>query len=98
MAAFRIDNMEQLARQMTFTPADTRLAQLASAEALLHDIDPAKAYPFDFVIFRITGYHPKSVESNLLTGIALQHDLGLLIERLSDTLDIQVTLLNEPVL
>jgi hypothetical protein len=83
---------------MTFTPADTRLAQLASAEGLLHDIDAAKAYPFDFIIFRITGYHPRNVGGDLLTGIALQHDLGLLIEQLSDTLDIQTLLLDEPVL
>src|SRR5205085_10788178 len=98
MAAFRIDSIEALARQMTFTPAETRLAQLGSAEALLHDIDPAKAYPLDFVIFRITGYHPKTVAGDLLTGMAARHDLGLLIERLSDTLDIQSAQLAEPVL
>jgi RNA polymerase sigma factor (sigma-70 family) len=98
MAEFRIDSIEGLARQMTFTPADTRLAQLASAETLLHTIDPAKAYPLDFVIFRITGYHPKSVAGDLLTGMALQHDLGLLIERLSDTLDVHTAQLAEPVL
>src|SRR5438105_2181875 len=98
MATFRIDSIEALARQMTFTPVDTRLAQLGSAEALLHDIDPARAYPLDFVIFRVTGYHPKSVASDLLTGLALQHDLGLLIERLSDTLEIHAGRLNEPVL
>src|SRR3954453_15209713 len=98
MAEFRIDSIEGLARQMTFTPAETRLAQLASAETLLHAIDPAKAYPLDFVIFRITGYHPKSVAGDLLTGMALQHDLGLLIERLSDTLDVHAAQLAEPVL
>src|SRR3954447_4423304 len=103
MAAFRIDSIDQLARQMTFTPAETRSMQLASAEALLHELDPTKAYPLDFVVFRITGYHPKSANSDLLsnhllTGMALQHDLGLLIERLSDTLDVQTTALAEPVL
>src|SRR3954452_13962012 len=103
MAAFRIDSIDQLARQMTFTPAETRSMQLARGEALLHELDPAKAYPLDFVVFRITGYHPKSANSDLLsnhllTGMALQHDLGLLIEKLSDTLDVQTTALAEPVL
>jgi RNA polymerase sigma factor (sigma-70 family) len=98
MADFRVDSIEQLARQMTFTPADTRLTQLGSAEALLHDIDPIKAYPLDFVVFRVTGYHPKNAVGDLITGLALQHDLGLLIERLSDTLDIYTARLNEPVL
>src|SRR4051794_23462683 len=98
MSKFRIDSIEALARQMTFTPVETRQAQLASAEGLLHSIDPAKAYPLDFVVFRITGFHPKDVAADLLlTGLALQHDLGLLIEVLSDTLDVQTGELDEPV-
>jgi RNA polymerase sigma factor (sigma-70 family) len=98
MARYRIDSMGDLARQMTFTPQDVRLAQISAAEDLLHDIDPAKAYPIDFVVFRITGYHPKDVAADLLTGLALQHDLGLLIEQLSDSLDIRARSLAEPVL
>jgi RNA polymerase sigma factor (sigma-70 family) len=84
---------------MTFTPQDTRLAQIAAAENLLHEIDPAKAYPYEFVVFRITGFRPKTKPgSGLLTGLALQHDLGLLIEQLSEDLDIQTISLAEPVL
>jgi RNA polymerase sigma factor (sigma-70 family) len=100
VAKYRTDNIAQLARQLTFTPHDTRLAQLAAAEELLHSIDPAKAYPLDYVVFRITGYHAKrvGVSQDLLTGIALQHDLGLMIERLSDTLDLCASSLPEPVL
>jgi RNA polymerase sigma factor (sigma-70 family) len=98
MARYRIDRMGELARQMTFTPQDVRSAQIAAAEELLHGIDPAKAYPIDFIVFRITGYRPKAVETALLTGLALQHDLGLLIEQLSDSLNVQVRSLAEPVL
>jgi len=98
VAKFRIDTIGELARQMEFTPQDTRLAQVAAAESLLHEIDPAKGYPPDFVIFRITGYHPKDISTELLTGIALQHDLGLLIERVSDSLDVRTTAIDEPVL
>jgi RNA polymerase primary sigma factor len=98
MAKYRIDSIAGLAQQMQFTPHQTLLAQLTAAENLLHDVDPAKAYPLDFVIFRITGYRPKKVKSDLLTGLALQHDLGLLIERLSETLDQHASHLAEPVL
>src|ERR1044071_5003712 len=98
MAEYRLDTIASLARQMTFTPRHTLTAQLTSAEGLLHDIDPAKAYPYDFIVFRITGYHPKRVGSDLLTGVALQHDLGLLIEQLSETLDVACEHLAEPVL
>ena len=99
VAKYRLDNLADLARQMTFTPPKPRIVQLAAAEELLHAIDPTKAYPFDFVVFRITGYHPKGGATGpLLTGLALQHDLGLLIEQLSDSLDVQTLALAEPVL
>src|SRR5262245_13560985 len=98
MAKFRLDTLDSLARQMTFTPRAKLLAQLAAAEELLHTIEPDKAYPPDFIIFRVTGYHPRRVAADLFTGIALQHDLGLLIERLSDTLDVRTQDLAEPVL
>jgi RNA polymerase sigma factor (sigma-70 family) len=96
---FRIDNLAELARQMQFTPHDVRAAQVAAAEELLHRLEALKAYPLDFVIYRITGYRPKSsVDGDLLTGLALQHDLGLLIEQVSDTLEVHSASLAEPVL
>jgi RNA polymerase sigma factor (sigma-70 family) len=98
MAAFRIQQVAELARQMAFTPADTRLAQLAGAEDLLLTVESGRAYPFDFIVFKITGYHPKSVSPDLLTGMALQHDLGLLIERVSETLNLRARDIAEPVL
>lgn len=99
MARYRLDSIADLARQLGFTPLETRAAQLASAETLLHELDPAKAYPYDFILFRITGYHPKSaVPADLLTGLALQHDLGLLIEKVSDSLNLPTSAVFEPVL
>ena len=98
MAKFRIDSLGELARQMGFTPHHTRLAQLNAAEELLHSVEPQKAYPLEFVIYRITGYRPRSLHENLLTGLALQHDLGLLIERVSETLDVTSDTAREPVL
>jgi len=98
MARYRIDKIAQLARQLEFSPQNTRAAQLTAAEELLHLLEPAKAYPFDFVVYRITGYHPRVVGEELLTGLALQHDLGLLIERVSDTLGLRTCSEREPVL
>ena len=102
MAKFRIDTLAELARQMAeFTPHDVRLTQVGASEELLHSLDAAKAYPLDFIVFRITGYRPKgdaSPDADLLTGLALQHDLGLLIEQVSETLDVKTETLAEPVL
>jgi RNA polymerase primary sigma factor len=95
---YRIDRIAALVRQLAFAPAQTRSIQVTSAEDLLHEVDPAKAYPLEFVVFRITGYHPRGLGADLLTGLALQHDLGLLIEELSDSLDLAVSQTAEPVL
>ena len=98
MAKFRIDHLAALARQLEFTPTEARAAQVAAAEQLLHSIEPGKAYPLDFITFKITGFHPKNTQLEELAGIALQHDLGLLVERISETLDVRTTSLSEPVL
>jgi RNA polymerase primary sigma factor len=104
---FRIAQIADLARQMQFTPLDKRGLQIAAAEELLLQIDPAKAYPFNFVLYRITGYHARQAQGSavtddgftgqLLTGLALQHDLGLLIELVSDGMNVGVNDLDEPV-
>jgi len=83
---------------MTFASPQIRLAQTRSAEDLLHTVDPSKAYPTDFIVFRITGYRPKTAQRDLITGLALQHDLGLLIETISETMDLHTAELREPVL
>jgi RNA polymerase primary sigma factor len=98
VAKYRIDILAELARQMGFTPQDVRLVQVNAAEDLLHTIDPNKAYPSEFLIFRITGYHPKTLSDELLAGAAVQHDLGLLIEQISETLDVRTDSLSQPVL
>ena len=98
MARYRIDHIAELARQMSFTPQEVRLGQINAAEELLHGIDPAKAYPPEFLTFRITGYRPRTCSDEMLAGEAVQHDLGLLIERISDTLDVRTDSLAQPVL
>ncbi len=98
MPRFRLDILGELARQMTFTPVRARQSQLQAAEELLFSVDAGKAYPVEYVIYRITGYHPKTADQNLLAGLALQHDLGQLIETVSDSLDLRVEQMPEPVL
>jgi RNA polymerase primary sigma factor len=99
MAKFRLNAIATLARQLAFTPVETRAAQLNAAELLLHELDPARAYPLEFVVYRITGYQPKfNPDSDLLTGLALQHDLGLLIEQVSQSLNLIAQDVKEPVL
>ena len=101
-----MDILRSLARQMGFAPRAKRLTQLSAAEDLLLRVDADRGYPADFVVHAITAYRPKSTStasaggdaSELIAGVALQHDLGLLLERVSDEMSLAVADVDEPVL
>ena len=93
--SYKLSTVASLAQQMAYAPRGKRLAQLAAAEELLLSIDPEKGYPVGFVVHAVTGYRPKHEDlaafgdkfgdaAELLTGVALQHDLGVLVESVSD--------------
>jgi RNA polymerase primary sigma factor len=98
VAKFRISFLAELARQMEFAPRDTRAAQVQAAEEFLHELDPNKAYPSELIVHKVTGYRPKDYTEDLFAGQAVQHDLGVLIEAVSDTLDVRTDQTDEPVL
>ncbi len=80
-------HLAQLLMQLRFTPEQKRRKDLEAAEKLHALVDPAKQYPFDFVCFHITGFHPTSgLDHELIDGHALRDDLELFISRLSGKL------------
>ncbi len=68
---------------MLFAPPERRIEQVRRAEALHDAIDPAATYPLDFLVHRITGYHPERDADMLLVGEALLPDLRLMIDTVS---------------
>lgn len=98
MARWHDDKIAELARQLPYSPAEKRAAQLAATCDLLPTLDPAKPYPWEFILFRITGYRPKEPVDHTLEGSTLQADLSQLIEILSDTLHLRTENAKEPVL
>jgi RNA polymerase sigma factor (sigma-70 family) len=77
-------NLAQLLMQLRFTPQRQRRKQLNAAEKLFALIDKDKEYPFEFVCFRITGFHPKGLgKQPLIKGDELAEDLRIFISKLS---------------
>jgi RNA polymerase sigma factor (sigma-70 family) len=70
-------------QQVRFAPPARRLEQLARAEKLRGEIDPAKLYPYQFVCYRITEFRPESYPDLLIPGSELADDLLLFIQRLT---------------
>jgi len=87
MRKIKNQNLDQLLAQLKFTPENKRLKQLDAAEKLFTIIDRDKEYPFEFVCFRITGYHPTGPGADeLIKGDVLLDDLQIFISRLSGRL------------
>ena len=84
MRTIKNQKLAQLLMQLRFTPHEKRRRELEGAEKLFRLIDAGKQYPFDFVCFHITGYHPKgALDQELIQGSALLDDLEIFIARLS---------------
>lgn len=81
--------LADLARQLLFTPKSRRVNQIKRAESLHDLINPTQNYPFDFINYRITGYHSESesVDTTILVGLAILPDLRLIIEELCQSAD-----------
>ncbi len=70
--------------QLRFTPENKRRKQFDSAEKLLGIISKDRQYPFEFVCFRITGFHPKGpIAEELISGDELIEDLQVFTAKLS---------------
>ena len=98
MAEFRLEAVRSLARQMGFAPRGKRLDQLAAAEDLLLRVDADRQYAAEFLVHAVTGYRPKTDDASSLPGGDLQHDLGVLIERVSEAMALSAADAGEPVL
>jgi len=92
MRKIKSQSLAQLLVQLRFTPEKKRLKQLDAAEELYAVIDSDKEYPFEFVCFRITGFHPTgSAAEELIKGDELLDDLRIFISKLSVRLAHPVT-------
>lgn len=80
MNDFKQKVLKELTEQQTrYAPPARRQEQLANAQRLLAETDPVKAYPYQYVCFRLTEYRSDAHADLLITGDDLRHDLALFI-------------------
>ncbi|MEE2938017.1 MAG: sigma-70 family RNA polymerase sigma factor [Planctomycetota bacterium] len=95
---YRDSKIKELRGQLTrFAPKGKKVEQAALAEKLYSEIEPDRSYAFDYLCFRITNYRPETPSRHNIASADLKHDLRLLIEDLSDSADVAVTEVAEPV-
>ncbi len=90
MAKYKLPLVRDLASELRLSPRQQRELQISRLEHLIHDIEPGKQYPCNFVIYRLTLYSPQP-DDRLCEGETLRADLSTLLDELSGTLDLRAT-------
>ena len=95
---YRNSHLKELRDQLArFAPKAKKIEQIVLTEKLHAEIDAGRSYSLEYLCFRITNYrNEKSVRQNL-AGVDVLHDLRLLIDDLSESADISVDEVGEPV-
>ncbi len=84
MRQIKDNNLAELLMQLRFTPEGKRHKQVDALEELMNIIDTDKHYPFEFVHYRITGFHLKRpIAPYTLAGDELLEDLQIFLTKLS---------------
>lgn len=95
---YRDAKIKELRDQLTrFAPKAKKIEQAALAEQLYGELEAGRSYAFDFLCFRVTNYRPEKPSRHSVATADLKHDLRLLIEDLSDSADVAINELSEPV-
>ncbi len=95
---YRDSKIRALRDQLTrFAPKGKKVEQAELAEKLHGEIEPDRAYAFDYLCFRITNYRPEQPSRHNIAASDLKHDLRLLVEDLSNSAELTVEEAGEPV-
>ena len=85
--------LRELLEQLRFAPMRQRQKLLAATEKLMLILDPQQEYPFEFIVYRITGYRPSTpkYEDCTIRGDVLQNDLRIWLSQMSGRIDVPVS-------
>ncbi len=87
--------MAELAKELAAGLLRLRKGYVDAAEAFLRILEPSLEYPYELVVYRLTGYRPRCLPVNL-SGQSLRHDLAQLILHLCDSFDLPADAYGEP--
>ena len=97
--AYRHSVLKELKEQQSrFAPRERLIEQINRAETLLTEIEDEKRYPYEYLLFRITGFRAEMSSGQVLDGAGVRQDLRMLVEDLSASASQPVEQVAEPVL
>ncbi len=95
---YKTDAIRELRDQLVrFTPREKKIEQIDRAEKLLREIDLTRTYNYEFVCFRVTSHRPQNAPVICISPDDVRHDLHCLIEDMSESADIRIEDVGQPV-
>lgn len=95
---YRDSKLQELRDQLVrFAPKSQKIEQAARAELLLGELEAGRSYAYDFLCYRITNYRPQQASRHTIAAADVIRDLHQLIEDLSESAEISVDEVEEPV-
>jgi len=95
---YRDSKLKELRDQLVrFAPKVQKVEQATRAEQLLGEIEPDRSYAYDFLCYRITNYRPQQASRHTVASADVVNDVRQLVEDLSESADVSVTEVGEPV-
>lgn len=99
MTRYKNPAMKQLAdQQVRYAPQPVRLEQMQRAEELIDELQPSGTYWYEDLCQKLTNYRPNRYPNLTLNGNEAVHDLHRFVEDLSDSANLTVDMVSEPVL
>jgi len=82
--------MEELGTELKAGLLRLRKGYVDSAEGLVQIIDPAREYPYEFVLYRLTGFRPRpaDISAQPMIGASLRRDLLTMMVDICDTFEL----------
>lgn len=90
LPAIASERLGEVASELRFGSKQALRRAVERAEALAGEIDPERAYPDDWIVFRLTGYRPERSAVVTVGGAELLGDLSALTERLCERAGISI--------
>ncbi|MDZ4831833.1 MAG: hypothetical protein SGJ09_16765 [Phycisphaerae bacterium] len=87
-ARYRTSLLEELEGQLAFAPLDALKRQMEAAEALTVELEDGATYPFEFVIWKLTGFRPSAAPPKPIEGATLRGDLVTFILHCSERIPV----------
>ncbi len=85
-ARYRVAAFEELERQLAFAPPEALRRHMDAAERLAHEVTDDASYPFEFVLWRITGFRAANADLTVVDGTRLRGDLATFVLHVSERL------------